>query len=548
MEKTDTTHAQAVRSLSRESSVVAHGVICVLFLLLLSQPAQPVSKAITALGFITVLGFGVLKFIKNEFIEKHALIYVGVLHIAVASVLGLATNVGSMYFFLWAMLVYIANFYFNRKGAFISLLLLALTLEVSVARAALNSTDLIDLSLKAVLQWLIILGITLFFIDTESVTARQKQDLTASADQVELERERLLSLVNSMSDAVIATDDKGQVKLFNAAAMGILDTNKNLIGMMLGDFMSVIDQARTTVDILGLVTSKKVVSTYTDYFLVYEGGEKINIFLGISPIKLGYSHETESGFIITFRDITREKSLEEERNEFISVVSHELRTPIAITEANISNAQFIVDQGKDPGAIKSALEAAHRQALYLANMINDLSTLSRAERGKLDSVTEDISPIEIMRGLYDDYNKEAHQKGLELISEIPDGLPEAITSNRLYVREILQNFVTNAIKYTRDGTVTISAVAKNKGVEFSVKDTGIGISKSDQKRVFDKFFRSEDFRTRENSGTGLGLYITQKLMKLIQAEISMKSQLNVGSTFIVYIPSLEKTDTKPSDK
>lgn len=384
-----------------------------------------------------------------------------------------------------------------------------------------------------------------FFSGNSSSGSKQQHKEAEPFAPAELERERLLSLINSMSDGVIATDDKGEVKLYNAAALGILDTNKNLSGMTIGDFMSVIDQARTTVDILGLVTSKKVVSTYTDFFLVYEGGEKINIFLGVSPIKLGYSHETESGFIITFRDITREKSLEEERNEFISVVSHELRTPIAITEANISNAQFIVDQGRDPGAIKSALEAAHRQSLYLANMINDLSTLSRAERGKLDAVSEDISPVEIMRSLYEDYSKEAHQKGLELVSEIPDGLPETIISNRLYVREILQNFVTNAIKYTREGTVTISAVAKNDGVEFSVKDSGIGISKADQKRVFDKFFRSEDFRTRENSGTGLGLYITQKLMKLIKAEVSMKSQLNIGSTFIVYIPSLPKTEEKP---
>lgn len=113
-----------------------------------------------------------------------------------------------------------------------------------------------------------------------------------------------------------------------------------------------------------------------------------------------------------------------------------------------------------------------------------------------------------------------------------------IQSSELYLREILQNFITNALKYTREGSITVKAEPSSNGIKFEVIDTGIGISKADQERVFDKFFRSEDFRTREANGTGLGLYVTMKLAHLIKAEVSVQSELDSGSTFIVDVPNL----------
>jgi signal transduction histidine kinase len=107
------------------------------------------------------------------------------------------------------------------------------------------------------------------------------------------------------------------------------------------------------------------------------------------------------------------------------------------------------------------------------------------------------------------------------------------------VREILQNFITNALKYTEKGSVVVGAKPVKDGVLFTVSDTGIGISKSDQERVFDKFFRSEDFRTRATSGTGLGLYVTMKLARIVHAEVSLESELNHGSTFSIFIPNLQ---------
>ncbi|MBI4101239.1 hypothetical protein HY441_02085 [Candidatus Microgenomates bacterium] len=116
--------------------------------------------------------------------------------------------------------------------------------------------------------------------------------------------------------------------------------------------------------------------------------------------------------------------------------------------------------------------------------------------------------------------------------------PPVLTSE-LYVHEILQNFISNAIKYTQHGSITLSAVAAEKGgVRFSVKDTGIGLSATDKKKIFQKFYRSEDFRTRKTRGTGLGLYITVKLAERINGKIWFDSQLNQGSTFYLEVPPI----------
>ncbi len=117
-------------------------------------------------------------------------------------------------------------------------------------------------------------------------------------------------------------------------------------------------------------------------------------------------------------------------------------------------------------------------------------------------------------------------------------------ANKEYLNEILQNFVTNAIKYTKVGSITIEAKAGEGGtLEFSVKDTGIGISKSDQNHVFEKFWRSEDFHTRESNGTGLGLYIASKLAEIMQAELHVTSELGQGTSFSITLPPVNQSSS-----
>lgn len=354
-----------------------------------------------------------------------------------------------------------------------------------------------------------------------------------------LERERLTALINSMGDAVLAVDEHQRVAVYNGAALNILDLNSDLRNRRLSDILQLIDGNNQLIDVRMLVSSTKRQFVSRDLRLKYPNDETINVYLSLAPVHLGYKAKGQRGHVLLLRDITHEKSLEEERDEFISVVSHELRTPIAIAEGNISNAQFIVDKLPTPPlAVAQSLKTAHDQVLFLGSMINDLATLSRAERGSLTLDIDTINVVTLLHELRQAYIHDAEQKGLELTLH-PDPELHTLHSSTLYVREILQNFITNALKYTETGHISIGATQRSKGVLFEVTDSGIGLSKADQSRVFDKFFRSEDYRIRETSGTGLGLYVTLKLAKLIHAELDLKSELDKGSTFSVFVPNLE---------
>jgi PAS domain S-box-containing protein len=359
-----------------------------------------------------------------------------------------------------------------------------------------------------------------------------------SAKQAKLDHERLTSLVNSMADGVLAVNEHMKVVLSNGAALNVLDVNSSLRGRPLRDVLTLQDKNNQPIDVEQLVTNTKTPTSSRDLLMPIQDGSKVNLYLSIAPVHLGYGSSGQRGFVLLLRDITHEKSLEEERDEFISVVSHELRTPLAIAEGNISNAQFIVTKSGDTRHVLDALRQAHEQVMFLAGLVNDLSTLSRAERGKLDVDIDNIDVGVLMHDLVSNYQPQAKAKDLAVKLDLEKNIG-TLQSSKLYVREILQNFITNSLKYTDKGSVTLHAKATDRGVEFAISDTGIGISKGDQEKLFDKFFRSEDFRTRKTNGTGLGLYVTLKLARLIHAEIDVKSELNKGSTFTIFIPNLK---------
>lgn len=352
-----------------------------------------------------------------------------------------------------------------------------------------------------------------------------------------LERERLVSLINSMADGVIATSDGALVDLYNGAALNILDINTAAQGKPISAICKLVDKSDKPVDVKKLVLETTSPVSRRDLSLVYGDGNKINLYISIAPVRLGFGHQGTSGHVILLRDITQEKSLEEERDEFISVVSHELRTPIAITEGNVNNAQLILEKTKDLTKVGDALAKAHDQVLFLGSLVNDLATLSRAERGKQTVELEPVNAHDLISSLTQGYDPVVAAKNLTLTTELDPKL-ELITTSRLYLQEVLQNFITNAIKYTEKGGITVSAQQRESGILFKVSDTGIGISPKDQDQLFNKFFRSDDPRTHMAKGTGLGLYVTAKLAKLISANITLESELNKGSVFSIFVPNL----------
>lgn len=247
----------------------------------------------------------------------------------------------------------------------------------------------------------------------------------------------------------------------------------------------------------------------------------------------------QEGFIVIAKDITKKKSLEEERDEFISVVSHELRTPVATAEASISNALFFLEK-KDTNQdkIENSITEAHKQVVSMGEMLGDISNLSRAEKDISQADCAVISPKEIRDDIFSAFKERAEEKGLVLKVKVQSDAP-SISTSKIYLTEVVNNLVSNAIKYTETGSVTIElTLINNSDLRISVKDSGIGLSKNDQKHIFDKFWRSEDYKTRKSNGMGLGLYVTKKLVQKIGGKISVNSQKDKGSEFIIEIGNL----------
>lgn len=342
---------------------------------------------------------------------------------------------------------------------------------------------------------------------------------------------KMNALLNSISDAILTLDTETRVTSQNAAALAFFDTNESLVGRRIAEILTIVDEKSETIDVKKMVMD--VTKSVSRDDVVIQNTEQGNMRLAIqmSPI---YSENHRQGVVMVLRDVTKQKTLEDEKDEFISVASHELRTPIAVAEASISNLVIMQEKGLDPDKLKSAATTAHEEIVYLAGVVNDLSTLSRAERGVADT-PEPVDFNQLFQDLYTKYSPEAAKKSLQLNLDLKGKLP-IVEVSRLYTEEILQNLITNAIKYTQSGSITLIGEATEEGVKCSVSDTGIGISKSDQKRIFERFYRSEDFRTRETNGTGLGLYVVDKLAMKINTRIKVESRLNHGSTFSLVVP------------
>ena len=439
----------------------------------------------------------------------------------------------------WSLLFLAAYVYFSESGLRLSIMLLV---AVVAADSSLH-VEHGEIILVDILTLLTILSIGVIATYINKLLIIDKAELNHSQAQETLQQDRVLTIVNNLADAILSTDDKGIISMYNAASLNLLDTNSSLNGRSIDDVLSLYDQDNNPVRLFKDFKKTHSVVTRDDVTMTQEG-ETMRLEVTYSPIRSSYSRtkksETEEGYIIILRDITKAKSLEEERDEFISVVSHELRTPITITEGTISNVQLMLRRSNvAKGVLEKAITAAHDQVIFLAKMVNDLSTLSRAERGVADA-SETIDVRNMVNDLFSEYAPQAEKKDLHFNLDLTSRLGH-VTASRLYLQELLQNFITNSIKYTKEGSVTLAVRRKDDEVTFEVKDTGIGISKGDQEKIFNKFYRSEDYRTRETGGTGLGLYVAVKLAKKLGTKIEMSSRLNHGSSFSFTLPVDDKS-------
>ena len=222
------------------------------------------------------------------------------------------------------------------------------------------------------------------------------------------------------------------------------------------------------------------------------------------------------------------------KTEFLSNMSHELRTPLNSILA-LSRVLILQAGGKLTDEEKNFLNIIDRNGKNLLNLINDILDLSKIEMGKVEAEVTLFQPGSLVKSIVENIEAVAEEKNLRILLNMPEGLPD-IQSDEGMVRQILQNIISNAVKFTEKGMVKISALNKGDKIAIEVEDTGIGISDKNLPHIFDEFWQADGSNTRKYDGTGLGLSISYKTAKIINAGIGVKSELGRGSTFTVSFP------------
>jgi CheY-like chemotaxis protein/HAMP domain-containing protein len=221
------------------------------------------------------------------------------------------------------------------------------------------------------------------------------------------------------------------------------------------------------------------------------------------------------------------------KSEFLSNMSHELRTPLNSVMA-LSQLMIRRGTGKDIAQEAEYLGIIERNGRQLLHLINDILDLSKIEAGRMEVHPTGIDAAELVRQLAQSVEPMVRKKSLAFHLQLPEDLPMVTDESKL--RQILTNLVSNAVKFTEEGSVTVTARTRADEAVFEVRDTGIGISEQDMDYLFDEFRQLDGSTTRRYEGTGLGLAITRRLTEILGGRIEVQSTVGEGSVFIVTVP------------
>ncbi|HEY5550072.1 MAG TPA: PAS domain-containing sensor histidine kinase [Candidatus Saccharimonadales bacterium] len=358
-------------------------------------------------------------------------------------------------------------------------------------------------------------------------------------------------LLSAIVDGVVLVGEDNAIHLFSPAASSISGwAAQEAIGLDFRSVLVITDEHGQPYppELHPFAQALRTHSTVKNSrgLLSTKGGKLVPISLIVSPV-IEDVNKMATGVLGVLRDITSEKLEENRRSEFVSTASHEMRTPIAAIEgylALVLNPKVATVDNRG----RNLLEKAHTATKHLSQLFVDLLTSAKAEDGRLASYPKIIELGEILEQIADAAHFTAQKKGLELkyvLSAGTDVRGGKIVRPLFYVyvdpnriREVLQNLVDNALKYTAEGTVTVALTGDSSVTQVQIKDTGIGIPEEDLPHLFQKFYRVDNSMTRSVGGTGLGLFISKRVIELYNGRIWVESQDNKGSTFFINLPRL----------
>ncbi|APR07205.1 cell wall metabolism sensor histidine kinase WalK [Lentilactobacillus parabuchneri] len=350
-----------------------------------------------------------------------------------------------------------------------------------------------------------------------------------SHESTESERRRLDSVLANMTDGVLATDRRGNVIIINETAASFLDLDENQA------------MGKSILDVLDIRKD------YSLRDLLEKPDELILDFSSEDHSLVLHAHfsliQRESGFIsglvCVLRDITEQQRIEQDRKQFVSNVSHELRTPLTSVRSYI---EALSDGAwKDPKLAPKFLKVTQDETDRMIRMINDLLTLSRMDSGTQKMEVELVNINELFNYVLNRFDmilkKEDHPEKTYTIKRY-------FTKRDLWVEldtdrftQVLDNLMNNAIKYSPDGGVITCRLYETRNkVILSVSDQGLGIPRKDIPHIFDRFYRVDKARSRQQGGSGLGLAISKETVEALHGQIWAESVEGKGSTFYIALP------------
>jgi len=357
------------------------------------------------------------------------------------------------------------------------------------------------------------------------------EDVEEARGSAEEERDKTLAIIENFPEGLLLFDKENNLVSINPKTRDFFKIEpKELIGKNITDLTEV-SVLTSLIKVLG----KEIEGIYQKELELKE-----DLVLSISTIPVLREKE-KIGTLVTLRDITRDKIVERLKTEFVSIAAHQLRTPLSAIKWTI---RMILDG--DVGEIskeqRDFLDKTYKSNERMIKLINDLLNVTRIEEGRFLYNIQKQDIIEIAKRVIDPLKEMAQRKGLKFEIKFPKGRMPKVDVDSEKISLAIQNLVDNAIHYTKTGSVRVSLEFEKEKNQFlfSVQDTGIGIPKAQQKRIFSRFFRTATAIRAETEGTGLGLFIAKNIIEAHGGKIWFESEEGKGSTFCFSLPVRKK--------
>ena len=350
------------------------------------------------------------------------------------------------------------------------------------------------------------------------------QAAQAAAEQAQ--QQRLEALLDSMVEGLLVLDGAGRITLSNRAAEVLFGFSRLMVG---GTLLEAVRNHEVAALAARLATEPVIL----DHELRLEGPAPR--ILQINGAALHDGAGARTGAVLVFHDLTRVRELEGARQEFVANVSHELRTPLSLIKGA---AETLLDGAKsDPAALDRLLQIIDRHADRLTLLIDDLLMLAKLDSGRLTLNLQPCALRTAVQETLDDLAPRAQVRAMRLENALPEGLLVLADPDRL--NQVLSNLIDNGIKYGRAcGLVVVSGRPLGNGrVELCVRDDGPGIPPEARARVFERFYRVDKARSREQGGTGLGLAIVKNVIQAHGGEVRVESTPGERTEFFLTLPA-----------